>query len=158
MHIHINREGFTDDAHQLRFTRFLVDQIDTEFLKNYVGETRYNRQITNNGGYARKEFDVEGIDHITANSRLSCDTRYAMVSLFPEETIELRFFAATTNASKLRANVQFAAAAREFTRHFPCPIWMEFIMYVKKRHKKYPDLVSRIYRFSTSQHREFVGV
>lgn len=153
MHIHLNREGFEDIAHIARFHHLFNGRDDAskfimpiKFLKAYVGVQRYNKSLAGTG-YARRGM-LTGI-RITDEGVVRAADRYAMVSLSPIDTVEVRFFAATTNESKARANIQFVIAAREYTRNTKNVSWKGLRAFVRKNEQEYSDFYERLARFDT---------
>ncbi|MCR4284417.1 MAG: amidoligase family protein, partial [archaeon] len=73
--------------------------------------------------------------------------KYRQVNLSPENTIELRLFASTTNFLEFSKRLEFAQALVDYTRPGELPIpthqiplWKNFTTYVTKQAKFYPEL------------------
>jgi hypothetical protein len=159
MHVHLNRAGFDSNAHVVRFHNFFVgedasgrDIVTDMFIKAYVGKKRYERNIGTTGRYCVKA-PLRG-GHLNDSGTLITSNRYAMVSLTNHETVEVRWFAATTNESKARSNIQFVIAVREYTRHEKVMSWVNFVRYAKKNITEYPDLCERLTRFRSVSNKD----
>jgi hypothetical protein len=146
MHIHLNREGFDGGYHEIRFHELFNTLAPARFLSAYIGKNRYIRQLSTKGYCKRTKLDNGNLS-LTDDNHVMSTERYAMVSFYNRATIELRFFAATTNESKLRANIQFACSARDYTRNDEFPTWKNYVRFLKANQATYPDLFERIVRF-----------
>lgn len=110
IHIHINRNGFSDPIHVFRWLKFIY---------------RNERQVTtisrrSSGEWA--EFhpsDRERAKHAAKGDMLG--NRHVAVNTGNPTTFELRVFASSLDTQELKAALAFAAASVEYTRHLKVP-------------------------------------
>ena len=103
MHIHVSREMFGRDKDEQTFNiaKILL------FFKKYEGELEAfgGRDFSNH--YCQNYYIENKIDALKIAINNRNNDRYKTVNLRNENTIEFRFFDGTTDAVKLRTNIEF---------------------------------------------------
>jgi hypothetical protein len=137
MHIHIDRASLS--TLHIANIYLLVNKLENR------------AQITTIAGRQPNQFcqaHVVGYHHFTSPEE---NTKYRMVNLRPEDTIELRIFASTTLYPVFCKYLEFAQALVDYTKpgflNIPTPklhIWENFQNYVKTQPKQYPTLAKEI--------------
>jgi len=138
MHVHVDRASLST-LHIANIYQFVNKAENRENITNIAG-----RQPNN---FCRAH--ITGYDHFTNNGSRE---RYRMVNLEPENTIEFRLFASTTNYNDFCKKLEFVQAVVDYTRpgemNIPVtkiPLWEHFNVYLKQYRKKYPMLTNFLY-------------
>lgn len=137
LHVHIGVDAFKDEAHQIRFTKFIYDN-----------ERQAKRIAGRSSGYAA--FDSKGqiIPKIKYKHR---DTnRYTAVNVQNEKTLEVRIFRGSLRKERVLSAIEFTHAVCEYTRDLKImpkskPFsWLRFSAYIAANDELYPNLFTII--------------
>lgn len=133
LHVHIGLDGFNDDNHQIRFTKFIYDN-----------ERQVKRISGRSSNYAA--FDDKG-KVIPKIKRKQYDTnRYSAVNVQNENTLEVRVFRGSLRKERVLSAIEFTHAACEYTRNMKVvpkqkPFsWLRFSAFVAANDDRYPNL------------------
>jgi hypothetical protein len=140
MHIHASRANFSGTAHIFKVLQFVYS--NPRFILKLSRRSSMDRMRQ----YASVE---DGTYALPAKAR-ACGTedftRYSAVNVCPPHTIEFRFFRGSLSTEAVYRALQAVVAIIEFTRDAPIATVgsavPEFIAWVQKSRKQYPDLAT----------------
>ena len=157
MHIHINREAFTDH-HLFKFIGFIHEFKGFIYLisqRKKAGEFNNFAKFNNNFKDRAKKSMVDSIKHkknsykeykdkYSTHSTTRFGDKYVPVNLQHRDTIEVRIFKGNLLESSIRKNFEFVDSLYYFTRENP--IYMlkvkDYLDFCSRDIKKYPNLNS----------------
>lgn len=120
MHVHVSRAGFANPAHMYRWMKFVyrnqhaVQAIARRESTQWASFDRYERQ--NIIYRCKPELFRRGYDRYGYPMQLPYPNRYVAINTLPEQTVEMRVFASTLNATEVQAALGLADASVEYTR------------------------------------------
>lgn len=147
VHIHISRTSFTDNKHYGLFYFLLHDM---HKVSTYVG----GRPLTNYCALSPvgRIFTKENKDTIVGNRSVYINERN-------DNTVELRFFKGTTDATKLKAYVQYAESLIKYSRYKSKRVTANgWFQYISKKPNKYAELLKVLEGFPTDTLSDIVVV
>ena len=137
LHVHIGVDAFKDEAHQIRFTKFIYDN-----------ERQAKRIAGRSSGYAAFDSKGQVIPKIKYKHR---DTnRYTAVNVQNEKTLEVRIFRGSLRKERVLSAIEFTHAVCEYTRDLKImpkskPFsWLRFSAYIANNDELYPNLFTII--------------
>jgi hypothetical protein len=152
IHIHVSRDGFTGDLHQMRFLHFILR--NSEFLQWLVGRgdgqySRFDRRHLRRMTKAR----LHGRDH---------SDRYMAVNLNNFATIEVRMFQASLKPERIKMNLQLIDAIVMYTESLSMSDILHcqgfshesFMSWVRRNTNRYPNLTEYIDQWSDALNQE----
>ncbi len=153
LHVHVARNGFKDEAHQLRWGKLWyrntadIVRIAGRDSQRWGGFNLGHRQVI--GAHCKQ---MAKIRHGDLNAYLTSEyvgARYNALNLSNEATIEVRIFAAPTSGSELRSRMELVAATVEYTRNLTVRdinaggwTWEAFRAWLTERESIYPALAA----------------
>lgn len=138
MHVHVDKASLST-LHIANIYQFVNKAENRDAIVNIAG-----RQPNT---YCQAH--ITGYEHFTQGGS---SERYRMVNLQPENTIEFRIFASTTDYKDFCKKLEFVQAVVDYTRpgevNIPITkitLWEHFTVYLKQYRKKYPMLNAYLY-------------
>lgn len=142
IHIHVSRDGFASDFHQVKFVHFITR--NEGFLTWLVGR--------GSGQYSR--FDrrhLRGLTKARLKGRDSTD-RYMAVNLNNHATIEVRMFQSSLKPERIKMNLQLIDAIVKYTEALPTSEILHndgfspdsFINFIQRYPNGYPNLAEYV--------------
>jgi hypothetical protein len=152
LHIHVSRDGFSNEAHLYRWLKFWYrNQRKIINIAGREGE-RWGRFDPN-----QQEIHMEHAKarakirhHHREAEELRCaetGPRYCAINLQNDKTVEVRIFASTTSTDLLRTRFDLVSGSVEYTRDLPIKKllkdgwgWDSFALWLDENSTTYPDL------------------
>lgn len=137
LHVHIGLDGFKDEKHQIRFTKFIYDN-----------ERQAKRIAGRSSSYAA--FDDKGRAIPKIKYKHNDSNRYSAVNVQNEHTLEVRIFRGSLRKERVLSGIEFTHAVCEYTRDMKIvpknkPFsWLRFAAYVAANDVRYPNLFTII--------------
>jgi hypothetical protein len=134
IHVHVSRNAFKDDAHQIKFTKLIYDN-----------QRQVERLAGRKSSYAK--FNDKGRLVAKVKFGNQSDGRYSAVNNENENTLEVRVFRGSLRKERILSAIEFVHAAVEYTRNTKVvakdkPLsWARFIAFVVMNHQQYPNLL-----------------
>lgn len=150
LHVHVSRSGFNHEAHLYSWIKFWYRNQRNIINRagraggSWGGFNTDHRQ----GAFAHAKFRAQVRHGSYRGSSPSTGSRYSVINLTNENTVEVRICAATTSAQVLRYRFEMVAASVEYTRTLTVKdivsnggwSWDKFVTWLAGRADEYPAL------------------
>lgn len=137
LHVHIGLDAFDNEAHEIRFTKFIYDN-----------ERQAKRIAGRSSNYAA--FDSKGKVIPKIKYKYRDGNRYTAVNVQNEKTLEVRIFRGSLRKERVLSAIEFTHAVCEYTRNMKIvpkakPFsWLRFSAFVAANDEQYPNLFTII--------------
>lgn len=109
VHVHVSRDGFTNESHQARFVHFVIR--NENFLCALAGRK--------NNTYAY--FDRDALRGMAKKLRRTISTpKYSAVNVLHKHTLEVRIFQSSVKVKRVKMYLQLVDAIRLYTENMSC--------------------------------------
>jgi hypothetical protein len=150
LHVHVSRTGFSGSLHKHMFLRLIYG--NPEMMAKFAG--RLSRYSTFSDIWTTDEYGVPYRNY--SNKLKGGGERNSAVNVYPEHTIEVRFFRGTLSKEGILACLDLVQACVEYTRHLTSKdvmlgalTWDMFYEYIHDNNGIYPSAYARMPRVTS---------
>jgi hypothetical protein len=159
LHVHVSRAGFKDEAHTYRWMKLWYRNANNviELAGRSGGEwgAFHGGQREIQGKHLKTRAKLRHNGRLGREEYLERGTRYDVLNLVNDKTIEVRIFAAPESTAEFRARIELVVATVEYTRNLTTKQvkagawkWASFRSWLSGQAEEYPNLVAAEARFA----------
>lgn len=141
LHVHVSKAGFSGPAHEYRWLLFW-----------HRNQSVMIQLAGRDSSYARYIREQRPMFRRVVERKPASMERYSAINTINDATYEVRVFASTLFINRLKASLQLVDATVEYTRNLAASkvmhdggfSWSEFVVWLRRNARRYPDLITRI--------------